>query len=274
LVNPFKNAPTDDDFAYAWMVKNLYETGKYVIHEWTVVNIFFQTYYGLIFVKIFGFSYAILRISTLFLVPFGIISFYFLCKEFNLNNRQSGIITIFLFTSPLFLQFSFMSDVQFLCWIIIAIFFYTKSFNRNNIYMIVIASIACSVAILTRQVGIIVIPSLLLWYLSDKKKEHANFYALGLILPISAYIFQTYINFNNLNLISQFRMEQNMNYFSDLKYFLLSSLWRINTVLMYLVLYTLPLALLVIFENISKIKGHISNFRRIHINRLIIIKFI
>jgi len=262
FINPLNNAPTDDDFAYGWMVKNLHETGTYVLHEWSVANIFFQTYYGLIFVKIFGFSFIILRISTLLLVFFGIISFYYLCKEFNLNNRQSGILSILLVTSPLFLQFSFsyMSDVQFLCWFIISTFFYIKSFKNNNITILILAGFASSAAILTRQTGIVILPSLFfLWIFCKDRQEKASHYLIGLILPTIACLVQIYINYKNVTLISEFLIYENIQYLMDPISFAINTLWRINTVFNYLALFTLPLVLLLVPIFIVKLSGKYNN---------------
>ena len=65
LTQPIANAPFNDDWSYSFTVKRLLETGKLTYNGWASASLIAQAYWGLIWVKAFGFSYTVLRLSTL-----------------------------------------------------------------------------------------------------------------------------------------------------------------------------------------------------------------
>ena len=54
FVNPFREMPLEDDWAYALSVRHLLETGKYQLHDWAETNMVFQVYWGALFERIWG----------------------------------------------------------------------------------------------------------------------------------------------------------------------------------------------------------------------------
>ena len=65
LTNPIAESPFNDDWSYAHTVKILQETGKLTYNGWAAASVIAQAYWGLLWVKMFGFSYTVLRLSTL-----------------------------------------------------------------------------------------------------------------------------------------------------------------------------------------------------------------
>jgi len=51
----------------AWSVERLVETGRFEAHEWAAANPVLPVYWGWLFSTLFGFSFAVLRVSTLVL---------------------------------------------------------------------------------------------------------------------------------------------------------------------------------------------------------------
>ena len=68
FVNPLREIMTaDDGWAYALSVRHLVETGEYKLHDWASVNMPVQIYWVGLLAKLFGYSFTILRLSTLLL---------------------------------------------------------------------------------------------------------------------------------------------------------------------------------------------------------------
>ena len=72
VVNPFREAPVEDDWAYAETVKHFLETGQYRLNDWLSANIAFQTAWGALFCLPAGFSFSALRVSTVVLAVIGL----------------------------------------------------------------------------------------------------------------------------------------------------------------------------------------------------------
>src|SRR5215471_5403975 len=96
LVNPIRETALEDDWMSALMVRHLLETGEYRLHEWFGPSLPFQTYWGGLFAYSFGYSFTSLRISTLVLVFFGLIAFYFLAREHGLDDTYAGLTMLAL----------------------------------------------------------------------------------------------------------------------------------------------------------------------------------
>src|ERR1700760_4060252 len=65
LAWPFSNLPFNDDWTWAFTVRQLQLTGHLVYNGWSSPSFVAQAYWGLLWVKVFGFSFNVLRISTL-----------------------------------------------------------------------------------------------------------------------------------------------------------------------------------------------------------------
>src|SRR5207244_6041413 len=116
FVNPPRDMPLEDDCAYACSVERLVETGRFEAHDWAAANPVLLVYWGWLFSTLFGFSFAVMRASTLVLVMVGWAAFYFLAKHPGLDDAEAGALALALFASPLVVRFSltFMSAVPFL----------------------------------------------------------------------------------------------------------------------------------------------------------------
>src|SRR5258708_2833540 len=88
LLRPFQNVPFVDDWAYAWPVEHLLQTGEMRILDWsTSINVA-QVLWGALFSIPFGFSFTALRISTFVLAIGGLCGFYLLLRELSTNRAQ------------------------------------------------------------------------------------------------------------------------------------------------------------------------------------------
>ncbi len=71
-VNPFRECPVRDDWAYAWSAWRLLATGHYLAHDWASANTPFQAAWGAAFCLLFGNSFIALRCSTIVLAVLGL----------------------------------------------------------------------------------------------------------------------------------------------------------------------------------------------------------
>lgn len=74
-VNPFRECPVRDDWAYAWSAWRLLATGHYLAHDWASANTPFQAAWGAAFCLLFGNSFIALRCSTIVLAVLGLFAF-------------------------------------------------------------------------------------------------------------------------------------------------------------------------------------------------------
>ncbi len=65
LVNPFAQMPFDDDWSYAFSVRELIQSGHLIYNGWAAPLIITHVFWGALFAKIFGYSFVALRFSTL-----------------------------------------------------------------------------------------------------------------------------------------------------------------------------------------------------------------
>ncbi len=84
IINPIGDFSINDDWAYSWGVCNL-NNGDFKLSDWNSASFIAQLFWGFGWSKVFGFSFSILRISTLFLSLIGIIILNKILLNFNIN---------------------------------------------------------------------------------------------------------------------------------------------------------------------------------------------
>ena len=81
FVNPVREMMFGDDFAYGLTARHLLETGKYQLHDWATANMPVQIYGAAFLAHVFGYSFTVLRCSTLIVFLIGLIAFYYLLSK-------------------------------------------------------------------------------------------------------------------------------------------------------------------------------------------------
>ncbi len=244
FINPVRETALEDDWAYALTVQHLLDTGTYKIHAWPTANIVFPAYWGALFAKVGGFSFSTLRISTLVLVVLGLVAFYFLAREQEFDRSEATILTLCLFSSPLFLRFSFnfMTDVPFTCLVVSALFLYSRALRSRSHVLMFAGSAAAALAVLTRQFGIILLVGLfLVWILSHDRRELSRFFLVGALVPFFALLWQVYSGIVHPNWGAQFTLAAQHRYLADVPNLLISLLWRPSVIFQYLAFFAFPL---------------------------------
>ncbi len=155
-VGPLGNFPLNDDWSYAWTTKQLCEHGSIELLPWSAPSLLLQIGYGAALCKLFGWSFTLLRLSTLLLAPLGLVAFFLLLRRLSGSSTRAGFATVALGGSPLFFSLSntFMTEVPFVVVLLWAALFYLRTLERYDWKEMAAASVFCCAAILIRQNGL------------------------------------------------------------------------------------------------------------------------
>src|SRR5271170_1658011 len=113
IIWPSANIGYGDDTAYAHVALMLVRAGHLVYNGWEAAFLVLHAYWGALFIRLFGFSFVCLRLST---IPFALGAVglcYLLMRRSGLQTRNAILVTLLFGLSPLFLPVavSFMTDV-------------------------------------------------------------------------------------------------------------------------------------------------------------------
>lgn len=155
IINPIGDFPLNDDWCYGKSVKTLYEDGYLKLYNWGEMTLVGQVYWGYFFTEIFGFSFTVLRWSTLVLGFATIIGIYQLLTLAKLSRWVKLIGVLICMMNPIFLSlsFSFMTDIPFMCVTIWAFYFFAKALQTESWKRILWAIFFCYCAFLIRQLA-------------------------------------------------------------------------------------------------------------------------
>lgn len=158
VVNPVGDFPLNDDWSYALNVKSMTLENKLIFHDWGAMTLFVHMIWGTIFCKIFGFSFTVLRASTLILGWGALMACFHFFKEGGMTEKHAfGGTLLLLFNTFFFVNaFTYMTEVPFLCFFLWAAYFSLKSINGKGSHNIIFASLFSIIAILIRQHAILV----------------------------------------------------------------------------------------------------------------------
>lgn len=213
IVNPLREMLAwDDSWAYARTVQHLLLTGRYQLDSWAAANMPVQIYLAAGLSKIFGYSLAMLRCSTLVLLLVALFSFYALLRELSFTQRIATAFTMALLASPLvfMLAFTFTTDVQFLGWLLLALWTYVRGLRHGSLPSVALGSLAAACAIGTRQFGVALLAGLVLcWLVPDRERRPpVRLLLAGLALPLLASAMQFHMGLAAPNITQATRLEQ------------------------------------------------------------------
>ena len=113
VVWPISGLSFNDDWSFAFTAKRLAETGHVLYNGWSSPSVIGQSYYALPWVRLFGFSFNVLRLSTAPLAIASVVLTYVLARRAGLDAGGATFAAAALLACPLFLPLatSFMTDV-------------------------------------------------------------------------------------------------------------------------------------------------------------------
>jgi Dolichyl-phosphate-mannose-protein mannosyltransferase len=188
---PFTEAGFNDDWSYAHIALNLARTGHMAYDGWGTPTVLFQAFLGSWLIKIFGFSFKLLRFSTLpFALGCGWLC-YLLGRSAGLNSTSALFGSLAFATCPLFtpLATSFMTDVYGCFFMLSSLYCGTRAdgielSTRTRSLWLAAAVAAGFVGGLDRQTAYIAPFSVLLWALWRWRRERALFTIAGGLLAL------------------------------------------------------------------------------------------
>src|SRR5438128_1971105 len=90
------DVPIIDDWTYAWSVEHFLQTGELRMLEWSAHYPLAQILWGALFSRLFGFSFVVLRLSTLVLAWAGLLTLYGTLRELGTRPLLAGLGTLML----------------------------------------------------------------------------------------------------------------------------------------------------------------------------------
>jgi len=156
LVDPRGDFPLNDDWVYGKAVQTFIEHGILRLPGYAAAPIVSQVIWGALFCKIFGFSFTVLRASTLASASIGTAVLYEILSFCRLPRRLALAGALTLLLNPVFfaLSFSFMTDVPFLVFGLCGIWFILRTLDGGGKRSLAAALFFISAATLCRQVGL------------------------------------------------------------------------------------------------------------------------
>ncbi len=246
IINPFREMLSmDDGWAYARSVEHLLRTGEYQLDAWSAANMPVQVYLAAGLSKIFGYSLSLLRLSTVALLALGLASFYGLARDLGGARWASLAATVALLASPLvlLLSFTFMSDVQFMSWMLVALFLYVRGLRQGSNALVFLGSAAAAAAIGTRQFGVALVAALLVAWILCRPEDRPRLRTMlfGAALPAAAAGWQILLGLQEPNFTQVVRLyEQRVYAGQSLGLLAHEFLWRAAMLLQYAGISVLP----------------------------------
>ena len=155
-LRPLQNAPFIDDWAYAWSVEHLLQTGALEMLDWSVSLSVAHVLWGALFCAPFGISFTALRLSTWVLSLLGLLGVYALLRELGASRRDTllGVALVGFYPVYFILSFSFMTDVPFVAMVIWFFAALVRSVRRDSAGALAAAVLFACLAVAIRPVGV------------------------------------------------------------------------------------------------------------------------
>lgn len=188
LVSPVGDFPLNDDWIFAGAVQDILETGVYAGHPVSDPLFLVQAYWGALFCTVFGFSFTVLRISSLVALMIAAWGAALTAKASGCRRDLSVLMGVLLIANPLVLNLSytFMTDGPFLALAHMSMYVFVRALRSLNPVTLLLASALACAAYLVRQFGVLIPLAFLCTAAVLRLRGRAAWnwkHALALILP-------------------------------------------------------------------------------------------
>lgn len=176
---PVAQMPYNDDWSYIKTAQVFARTGHVAYNGWATAMLGWMIPWGALFIKLFGFSFMAVKLSTLPLAVVCLLLFHAILRRFAITPRNAVIGTLALGLSPLFLTLSatFMSDIPGLFVILLCLYCCQRAAQaaseRAAILWLVVAAGTNIVGGTARQVawlGVLVMVPCTGWLLRERRR--------------------------------------------------------------------------------------------------------
>ncbi len=149
--------PLSDDWSYAFATRALCQAGELTFLPWTGASLVLQAWYGAGLCALFGFSFSLLRASSVALAAIGTVGVFVLLRRAGVRGAALAIGTLLFAANPLHvnLAFTFMTDVPFVAVAVWAGVAYVRGLDERRVDLLLWGGLAAAAALLIRQHGIL-----------------------------------------------------------------------------------------------------------------------
>lgn len=190
---PFANMALGDDFSYAKTALEFARTGHFVYNGWATAMLGWQIPWGALFIKLFGFSFNILRISMLPIAMATVFLFQQVLRRFGISPGNAILGALTLGLSPLFLPLaaSFMTDIPGLFVIVVCIYMCQRAVaaktDRAALFWLLAATLINVAGGTVRQIAwlgsLIMVPTTA-WLM----RERRGMKTVGIVLFLASFL--------------------------------------------------------------------------------------
>ena len=247
VINPIGEFPLNDDWVYARSVRYLLEHGALKIPDCSVATLLWQTLWGGSWSVILGNSFSALRLSTLALSVLAAVWFGKLAG--NKSSLLPAVLSpeFMLLGNPFFflLSFTFMTDVPYLSWLLLALWLYVRAFESDVAVDWLLAAVAASLAYLVRQLALPALLSVIVALIWRKKLSLRRLlFGFGPLLLTAGIHWFWFNHVQHGNWASHYYVSQGaLKYFSTPANFIETG-YRVSAIALYASFFVFPLALL------------------------------
>jgi hypothetical protein len=166
---PFVEMGQIDDFSYVKTTFGFARTGHLVYNGWAAAMLGWQVVWGALFVKLFGYTYAATRLSTLTVAAGCVWLTHSICLRCGVNRRNAIFGTLTICLSPLFVPLSvtFMTDISGLFVILVCLYCCLRALDarsdRTVVMWVIVAALTGAVGGTARQIAwlapLVMVPS-------------------------------------------------------------------------------------------------------------------
>ncbi|MBI2436269.1 MAG: glycosyltransferase family 39 protein [Candidatus Magasanikbacteria bacterium] len=158
FISPIGEFALNDDWVHTEILKHWVDTGEFRMNPFAGPTFYVPILYGAGLSILFGFSFTILRISTLVLALATLILFHALLNKINHKPHLNFFIVLALWLNPIFysLSFTFMTDIPALMLLTCSIYAYYQAFDTRKPGWIFVGSVSSVLGFFIRQTNIFV----------------------------------------------------------------------------------------------------------------------
>ena len=126
---PFAEGGYIDDFSYIHMAKTLAETGRFAYNGWPTAMLGIQVWWGAAWIWVFGFSFALVRLSVWPLALGAVALVYLIARRASLSPSDSLFAALLTGLSTLFLPLAptFMTDIPGFFFLLACLYGFTRA---------------------------------------------------------------------------------------------------------------------------------------------------
>ncbi len=178
IARPYADMSLCDDGPYILVAQKLAATGHIVYNGWPAAMLGWQLYLGAAFVKLFGFSFTTVRMSTWLVAMASAFLLQRILVRADISERNATIATLALVLSPLYLLLSgtFMSDITGLFAVVLCLYGCLRALQSTTsraamgwLCFAVVTNALCGTSRQIAWLGVLVMLPSTLWLLRARR---------------------------------------------------------------------------------------------------------